>query len=281
LLLLCPTHHSIVDKNNGAQYSVTSLEKIKQAHEAHVTRSLGPDGARRRMMEERMAALLLLWEQKVDLNEWHVTSGQLNMPVPVLSDVRYKLLNDAAIWLFSKKWPRDFPRTVGAFRNLDAAFGDLVSHIGRCMEPRDERIWEFDRAYKSLRRWDPSEYERLFRVTQQRRFIMYGLVIETTKALNHLIDCVISEVDPFYRFETGAVLMRAGDGLIQADLLRVEYTEDEVEGGQLFPGIDAIREKVHQMLTPDVHRYDAGIMFRLNSLMGRQSSGTVRRRGSQ
>ena len=33
LMLMCPTHHAMIDANNGADYSVKSLEKMKAEHE--------------------------------------------------------------------------------------------------------------------------------------------------------------------------------------------------------------------------------------------------------
>ncbi|MFF2424928.1 hypothetical protein [Streptomyces mirabilis] len=265
LLLLCPTHHAMVDKNGGSEFSVGSLGTIKRQHEARIAQSIGPSAMQRRVIEERMTARVLLWEQKVDLDNWVATSGQLNMPVPVLTQERYNLLHSASIWLFEKKWPRAFPKIVGAFHNLDTAFGDLTSHVSQTMAPRTEDLWEFDRVYKHLHRWDPSEYDRLFKITQEEKFTLYGLVIETTKALNYLIDCIIEELDSFYRFDTGVVLMRQGDGLIQADLHRTEYSEGDAESGHLFPGIDAIRRQVAEMIKDNVHNYEARVMFHLNS----------------
>ncbi|MDX2707335.1 hypothetical protein PV350_31445 [Streptomyces sp. PA03-6a] len=265
LLLLCPTHHSIVDKNNGVQFSVADLVKIKLTHEERVARSLGPDGLRKREIEERMVALVLLWEQKIDLDSWHIISGQLNMPIPVMATTHSRLLNETAIWLFTKKWPKAFPQTVDAFRNLDTALGDLIAHFNLCMEPRNENRWDLERPYKRLQRWDSAEYDRLFTITQQHRFVLYSLVIEITKALNYVIDCVIEEVDPLYRFDTGAVLMRQGDGIIQADLLRVEYTPTEIEQGYLYPGVDSIVEQVRNMIATDVRNYDSSVMFHLNA----------------
>ncbi|MER7573217.1 hypothetical protein [Streptomyces sp. NPDC126514] len=140
LLLLCPTHHAIVDKNGGSQLPISSLESLKQQHEKRVVQSIGPDGSQRQMLEERMTALVALWEKKIDLENWATTSGQLNMPVPVMTHDRYSMLHSASIWLFAEKWPSVLPEIVQAFRNLDTALGDLTAHMGKVMEPLNDNI---------------------------------------------------------------------------------------------------------------------------------------------
>ena len=40
LILLCPVHHSLIDKNNGANFSVDDLRGMKAAHEASVEKRL-------------------------------------------------------------------------------------------------------------------------------------------------------------------------------------------------------------------------------------------------
>jgi len=38
LILLCPTHHTLIDKNNGRHFSVDQLHRMKAEHEASVER---------------------------------------------------------------------------------------------------------------------------------------------------------------------------------------------------------------------------------------------------
>src|SRR5258707_461104 len=46
LILLCPTHHRVIDKDHGVHFSVTRLQGMKAAHEALVERRrLGADDA--------------------------------------------------------------------------------------------------------------------------------------------------------------------------------------------------------------------------------------------
>ncbi|MCX5273746.1 HNH endonuclease signature motif containing protein [Streptomyces virginiae] len=265
LLLLCPTHHSLVDKNNGVGYSVATLVEMKSQHERRVTAKLGPDGEEQRATLERMVATVLVWEQKADISNWESTSAQLNMPVPVLSDLRYGQISETAAWLLAKKWPKRFPGVTQGFDNLSTSLGDLLAHIRQCFEPKREGLWEFDRLYKYLSKWDPPEYKRLFRETQIRRFVLYGITAEVTKAINHAIDCVIEEVDPFYRFDSGAVLMHEGDGFLYSQVVRVEYSAKEVKGLHFYPGVGSIRARVEKMLEADVHNYDGDVMYHLNS----------------
>jgi hypothetical protein len=59
LLLLCPTHHRLVDKNNGIHFSVAQLREMKDAHEALVERRrTGADGEEKSYARKRQALLL-------------------------------------------------------------------------------------------------------------------------------------------------------------------------------------------------------------------------------
>jgi hypothetical protein len=99
LLLLCPTHHTLIDKNNGAGFSVGKLQDMKLTHERRVTERLGADEASRRELSERMVALLLVWEKKMHLELWEDLPVGLNQPISVLPDSGYDLLIEAGSWL--------------------------------------------------------------------------------------------------------------------------------------------------------------------------------------
>jgi hypothetical protein len=252
LILLCPTHHTLIDKNNGSGFSVLCLEEMKRAHEGWVTERLGVDGESERELSERMLALLLIWEQKMHLGEWQALTSQLNQPIPRLLDCTYGWLIEAGSWLLGMTWSKEFPRTGRAFRNLRRVLGDLLNHVQRCMVIEDGDAWELRREYKQIG-WDPVAYRRLFAKFQVERFGLYVLVIEATKAVNWVISEAIVEVDRFCRFDQGVVLMRDGDGVFRNYVVRLEYEECEVLGNleMPYPGMESIVKYMESKISED------------------------------
>ena len=60
LILLCPTHHTIIDKpENEETYSVARLLKIKEEHEAFILRRLTSQAFRDKIQVARLIAPLL------------------------------------------------------------------------------------------------------------------------------------------------------------------------------------------------------------------------------
>ncbi|MEU9201420.1 HNH endonuclease [Streptomyces sp. NPDC048332] len=257
LLLLCPTHHTLIDKNNGAGFSVAKLEETKSAHEKLVTESLDSDEESERELSERMTALLLVWERKMRLDQWEDVTARLNHPIPVLSDRSYSQLIEAGAWLLKMRWPEQYPRTVQAFRNLHHVMTDLLNHLQECMEAENEVFWKLRRNYKRIG-WDPKAYEELFAEFQSERFLLYVLAIETTKAINWVIVEAAREVDAFYRFDQGLILMRDGDGVFKTWMMRLEYEADELtdENPAPHPGRAAITNFLDEGISKNAHLFE-------------------------
>ncbi|MEV8406744.1 HNH endonuclease signature motif containing protein [Streptomyces niveus] len=257
LLLLCPTHHTLIDKNSGTGFSVAKLEEMKASHEQLVTESLGADEESQRELSERMAALLLVWEQKMQLDQWESVTARLNQPIPILDDVSYSQMIEAGAWLLKMRWPNRFPRTEQAFRNLHHVMADLLNQLQKCMEPENEFFWRLRRDYKNIG-WDPDVYKTLFVEFQAERFFLYVLVIEATKAINWVIAEAASEVDRFYRFDQGLILMRDGDGVFKTWMLRLEYEPAELvgEAPAPHPGKDAIVDFLKEGISGNAHHFE-------------------------
>ncbi|MFF6791088.1 HNH endonuclease signature motif containing protein [Streptomyces filamentosus] len=266
LLLLCPTHHTLIDKNKGAGFTVVELEAMKASHERAVTESLDAGEESRRELSERMVALLLVWEQKMHLDEWENFTARLNHPIPNLSDTAYSRMSEAGSWLLKMRWPNQFPRTGRAFRNLHHVMADLLNHLQLCMESEDDFFWQLRRNYKGIG-WDPAAYKTLFAEFQRERFLLYVLLIEATKAINWVITEAASEVDKFYRFDQGLVLMRDGDGVFKTWITRLEYEPGEIadETSAPHPGKDSIVNFLDGGISSNAHcfeGYDLSVIAR-------------------
>lgn len=245
LLLLCPTHHAIIDKEGGRGFSIDDQERIKREHELSISRQVGPEGERSREFEERMLASIMVWEKKAGLESWGNLTYKLTTAIPSLSTHQYDGLVELGRWLLSGNWPRSrFPQIARSFDNMRAVLGDLINHLNECGDV-EEGHWQIRREYKEIG-WNPERYQTLLVKFKEERSVLYGLVIELTKAVNWTIQIVAAELDPFYRFDSGIVLLFAGD-LVRGELfIRVEYSS-EFDGELPYVGVDKIWEAVKAM----------------------------------
>ncbi|MFE3587068.1 hypothetical protein ACFXOY_06030 [Streptomyces niveus] len=164
---------------------------------------------------------------------------------------------EAGAWLLKMRWPNRFPRTEQAFRNLHHVMADLLNQLQKCMEPENEFFWRLRRDYKNIG-WDPDVYKTLFVEFQVERFFLYVLVIEATKAINWVIAEAAGEVDRFYRFDQGLILMRDGDGVFKTWMLRLEYEPAELvgEAPAPHPGKDAIVDFLKEGISGNAHHFE-------------------------
>ncbi|OPG10724.1 hypothetical protein B1R27_01330 [Streptomyces sp. GKU 895] len=202
-----------------------------------------------------MVGLLSIWEEKF-CDEWQSITSQLNQPHPIIFDALYEHLIQAGKWMLSMRWPTQYPKTARALDNLNSIVGDLLSHLNQCMALENDPIWKIKMDYRRIGHWDPPLYKQLFAEFQTDRNYLYVLLIEATKAINWVIDVASGEVDSFFRFEKGVVLMADGDGLIESYVMRIEYMSGESPTESPYPGGRKIKEYIEGKILDDAHYFD-------------------------
>jgi hypothetical protein len=81
LILLCPTHHRLIDKKNGMGFSADTLRRMKADQEtAQRSRKSGQE-KRLEEIEIRTLAMIETWVEKADLDQWESFTWKLNTPV--------------------------------------------------------------------------------------------------------------------------------------------------------------------------------------------------------
>lgn len=80
IVLLCPTHHRMIDKDGGSGYSVTALEKMKRRHEDQQERRSRLERAINAYLGDRYAADDAIQFQQVDLNAPSVDALFVDVP---------------------------------------------------------------------------------------------------------------------------------------------------------------------------------------------------------
>jgi len=127
LVLLCPTHHTIIDKDGGSAWPIDVVLRMKIDHEARVDAALsGPgDDPEKAAFVARIAR----WETLIGLANWQELTRTLNYVHPYLTTVRSQALAETAIWLAGVSWPPRFPKLAAAFETHRRVVDVLVAHI--------------------------------------------------------------------------------------------------------------------------------------------------------
>jgi hypothetical protein len=249
LILLCPNHHSLIDKKRGDGFSAETLRRMKQDHEAAMLSMKSEQTRRKEELEVRTLLMIELWAVKAQLDEWESLTWRLNVPVPRLKLEEIDRLTRQAEWLTTRNWPRDFPQVRRAFDNYRAVLRDVINHTRTTMEPIEgrEEVWEIYREHKH-RYLSQAEYNSSLMDFRRNAAILGRLSRELTKAANLACDAARNEVDPFFRFDEGILPHRVGDGVFVNEFTREEYSPEEVAKSSPYPGLAWLVQQVDEQL---------------------------------
>jgi hypothetical protein len=274
LILLCPTHHTIVDKDNGAGWSVESLEHMKSDHELIVRSRMQPEEAIARDISERVAAAVDYWADDLLIN-WESIAYQMLLAYPRIREEHLQLLIERAGWLLAKDWPSTYPKLSSAFTRWLGSASLLIQHVNDTFDSIDGRdnVLELSRGHKRIGRWDPEAYKTLFDTFLINCVTLWYLVGELTRATNLVIYAVRLELDPLYQFNEGMVLVRAED-LVRGDtLMRLEFDDVDWNLISLEPSLEDIKKAIEaEKKTKSLPRYDDVRAFSLIVPIGRSDA---------
>lgn len=199
LVLLCPSHHSAIDKDYGVGWPVGVVVKMKTDHEQRIDQALSSSDRRRQQLELAVATQLTVWEKKLgidDSNEWQNLTFGLNLPVPAITCERLARLHSLSEWLLARTWPSELRRLRAAFDRHFSIIQMLVWYLCEVTDSNGELIRRMARPYKRLDRWDPPEYERLLRQTNIQIAIVWYLALELARSTNLVITAARLDLDP-------------------------------------------------------------------------------------
>lgn len=241
LILLCRNHHSEIDGQEHA-YSVEVLKKIKKEHEAWVVSSLpGFDGAKQQD-DEIYAGYIDEWARRCDLDSWMGwSSGILGGGQPSLSVAIDGQLRELRHWLLVRVWPGRYPKLEKALQNFRCVLADFQNLFHKHAErlPPDFECLYTKRFYK-IEEWDEERYDRLSNRYEYHVDLVQDLMLELTRAANHVCDEVRAHLLPGFRLKEGRVAVESGphEGM-QWHRMVVQYDQKERSLDQPYPGLPA------------------------------------------
>jgi hypothetical protein len=213
LILLCPTHHTVIDKNDGRAWPVAEVTKMKEAHEARVDAAMNSAEKDRNRLEVALAARIDRWEVTLNVAGWEELTRCLNSHLPYVSNAQWLSLTETASWLAGVHWPPRYPKLAAAFKTHEAVLDVLIRLL------TDSFVLAGD--HHSIRRrhketwFSGSDGEQKY----AEAISQFGvddavagvLITELTRSVNLVMTAINDELLPLYRFNDGSVQMIEGD----------------------------------------------------------------------
>jgi hypothetical protein len=231
LILLCPNHHTIVDKN-PEDYSIEKLHLFKDQHEYWVQHTLSEDKDSSKTAQNVVYADLIdAAVEACQLDSWdkwasRATSTNMNWDEDA-HDRLFKFYNR----VLGAIWPKTLTELECALKKLTYEIYEAIQmFVEHCKSSgQKDGILVEERFYKS-RGWieDKDEYNQLFKEYETWQKKCEGHVIEATKAVNWLADIVRRDINPLFFATKGKffIIMGPYDGLEFRSYF-FEYNEEE------------------------------------------------------
>ncbi len=243
LILLCPTHHSVIDKN-PEDYPVERLYIIKAEHELWVEQTLSET------LDVRKQAQSLIYSSLVDsaveacqLEKWQIwTSWALAQP-PVWDADAPSRVYQFRDKVMSAVWPNTLPELERALQTLSIVMLHAVELFQRHAQREGSQLKGI-RFYKADDRdWDWEQEQRIQKSYDKWIDDCGRLIFEATKAANWLADVVRRDINPLFFAIEGKFLVTHGPyfGLRYKTELR-EYTSEQKT--QLPEALSQLVEKI-------------------------------------
>ena len=231
LILLCPTHHTIID-NNPEDYPVEKLHVMKAQHELWVEQTLSESSDLRKTAQDVIYADLIdAAVEACQLDSWDKWTFRALSTTMNWDEDAQKRIFEFSNKILGALWPKTLPELECALKKLaDEMHAAIETFMEHC-EPRKTKsdILFEERFYKS-RGWieDDKVYQQLFNEYDAWQKKCKNHVIEATKAVNWLADVVRRDVNPLFFATKGKffVIMGPFDALEFRSYFP-EYTEAE------------------------------------------------------
>jgi hypothetical protein len=232
LMLLCARHHIIVD-NDLKAYPVEVLLRMKSDHELWVASQLNISHKEQAVLE-RYGEIIDEWSDKALLGQWTRWSSYIINPrSPQIAADAFEQLTHLGIWMITINWPQTLPSLERSFSNFQAVLRDFIVEFKREADYVDSRpIYLSALTLRSAGVYIPPkirEHER------EHAKLIVDLMLELTRAANHLCAEIRKHVDAQFYLKEGARLMLVSS----EDYVRPEYREDELNN--MYPGLDEFR----------------------------------------
>lgn len=209
LILLCRNHHKLVDANPEI-YNLEKLRTIKKDHEAWVRKNIESFDERRQRDDEYYTSIIDRWEKDCELDGWEAWSSWiLSGGGPEMSKELDASLFEFRRWIFCRVWPGRYPSLEQAFQNFLFVLIDFQETFRKFVdEDRVAYALKTKKFYK-IDKWDEELYNRLLRDYEDHIDLVADLMLELSRAANHICDEVREHLLTSYRLKEGRIVVHS------------------------------------------------------------------------
>jgi hypothetical protein len=230
LILLCPNHHTLIDKN-PKDYPIEKLHMIKSQHEYWVESTLSESyDLKTKAIDAIYAHLIDLAVEGCSFGSWEKWMSQLYGPSHRIEADIYNKALDYTLKMCKAVWPGKLPELESAMKIFSTAMNMMLNFYMKNAESKIENEKDYfieDKSYK--RSWHPKE---IFRELSDRRKrwenYLNELIVEVTKAANWLAELARRDINPLFMATEGKFSLIWGpDDNFSWHTIIPEYSTDE------------------------------------------------------
>ena len=257
LILLCPTDHTKIDSepHGASEYSSERLLEIKRRHEEAVLAG-GQIDSNLQVAEEQWATLIDRLSEIIGWNNWmDDMSGLFDPNVYRIKFAVLDRISATCQWIIGRSWPTGHDRLRSAIETLPMVFYDFHRTFAVHSEPAHLPDYLTISKFFHLREWDPELWEKRHNEYEEHVELIEDLMLELTRYGNLIAKLVREEIDSFFRFEEGLLLVVVGPTeALEYVTFGPQFSDAELEGGEPYQNPDQFR-KIRSTRTPHAKQW--------------------------
>ncbi|KTB48080.1 HNH endonuclease [Dehalogenimonas alkenigignens] len=231
LILLCPTHHTLIDKNVN-DYTIEKLHLLKDQHEYWVERSLV---GKKDTLETAQAViygnLIDSVVEACQLDTWDTWASRA-----AALTIRWDKDAHDRLFRFKNKiigaiWPKTLPELECTIKMVTYELYEAVQTFALHCKPSTTKIeYMVEDVFYKTQGWLPQkEYDELFEEYKCWHTKCENHIIEATKAINWLADVVRRDINPLFYATKGKFFLILGPygDTLEFRSYFFEYTKDQ------------------------------------------------------
>jgi hypothetical protein len=167
---------------------------------------------------------------------------------PWVSRAFIRQLYEATEWIYGRTWPPGHPEPREAIETYGLVISDLLQtfdkHAQDDSRPGSDSSMT-ERFYKNFDEGldatpaQQSRYQEALAEYRHHVELLVDLALEATAYANYISDLVRAELDPEFRADEGALLVRMAYEYFQIGTKRPEFSSPELENGQPYSNLQA------------------------------------------
>lgn len=229
LILLCPTHHTIVD-NNPEDYPVEKLHLIKDQHELWVEQTLSESKDMRKTAQDVIYADLIdAAVEACQLDNWDKWASRALSTYMIWDEDAPRRIFEFRNKILGAIWPNTLPELECSLKKLAYELHEAINTFSEHCEVdkgNTERLVEI--KFYHIPEWNPKLYAELSAEYDKWHEKCETLVREATKAVNWFADVVRRNINPLFFATRGKFFVIEGPfGALEFRSNFLEYTEEE------------------------------------------------------